>query len=46
VRKKSSHLFRHEAGKMVSTLTRIFGSEHLNPVEDVFQEALAKALQT
>jgi RNA polymerase sigma factor (sigma-70 family) len=40
------HLFRHEAGKMVATLTRIFGIEHLNLVEDVVQEALARALQT
>ena len=40
------HLFRHEAGKMVSTLTRIFGIEHLNLAEDVVQEALVRALQT
>jgi RNA polymerase sigma factor (sigma-70 family) len=40
------HLFRHEAGKMVATLTRIFGVEHLGLAEDVVQEALAKALQT
>src|SRR5260370_39478210 len=40
------HLFRHEAGKLVSTLTRIFGVEHLNLAEDVVQEALARALQT
>src|SRR2546425_1216671 len=40
------HLFRHEGGKMVATLTRIFGVEHLTLAEDVVQEALAKALQT
>ena len=40
------HLFRHEAGKMISTLTRILGIEHLNRAEDVVQEALARALQT
>jgi RNA polymerase sigma factor (sigma-70 family) len=40
------HLFRHEAGKMVAILTRIFGIEHLNLAEDVVQEALARALQT
>src|SRR6266850_3456061 len=40
------HLFRHEAGKMVATLTRIFGVEHLTLSEDVVQEALARALQT
>ena len=40
------HLFRHEAGKMVAILTRIFGLEHLTLAEDVVQEALARALQT
>src|SRR3954464_14728714 len=40
------HLFRHESGKMVATLTRIFGIEHLSLAEDVVQEALARALQT
>src|SRR6266568_9259289 len=40
------HLFRHEGAKMVATLTRIFGIEHLTLAEDVVQEALAKALQT
>jgi len=40
------HLFRHEAGKMISTLTRLFGIGHLNLAEDVVQEALARALQT
>src|SRR6266511_5413003 len=40
------HLFRHEAGKMVATLTRIFGIERWNLAEDVVQEALSRALQT
>jgi RNA polymerase sigma factor (sigma-70 family) len=40
------HLFRHEAAKMVATLTGIFGIEHLTLAEDVVQEALARALQT
>lgn len=40
------HCFRHEAGKIISTLTRIFGIEHLNRAEDVVQETLARALQT
>ena len=31
---------------MVSTLTRIFGLEHLNRAEDVVQETLVRALQT
>jgi RNA polymerase sigma factor (sigma-70 family) len=40
------HFFRHESGKIVSTLTRVFGIEHLNRAEDVVQETLVKALQT
>src|SRR4030095_509319 len=40
------HLFRHEAGKMVATVTKIFGIEHLTLAEDVVQETLARALQT
>lgn len=40
------HLFRHEWAKMIATLTRIFGVEHLALAEDVVQEALARALQT
>src|SRR5689334_16304989 len=40
------HLFRHESGKMVATLTRILGIEHLNLAEDVVQETLSRALQT
>lgn len=40
------HFFRHESAKMTSTLTRIFGLEHLNRAEDVVQETLIRALQT
>lgn len=40
------HLFREESGKMVATLTKIFGIEHLTLAEDVVQEALVRALQT
>lgn len=40
------HLFRHEAGKMVAILTRIFGLDHLSLAEDVVQESLSRALQT
>lgn len=39
------HLFRHKAGQMVSALTRYFGVENLELVEDIVQEALLKALQ-
>jgi RNA polymerase sigma factor (sigma-70 family) len=40
------HLFRHEAGKMVSYLTRFFGLARLNLAEDVVQDTLSQALQT
>jgi RNA polymerase sigma-70 factor (ECF subfamily) len=46
ITKVVDHFFRHEAGKMISTLTRIFGVEHLNRAEDVVQETLVRALQT
>jgi RNA polymerase sigma-70 factor (ECF subfamily) len=39
------HLFRRQSGQMVSTLTRFFGPENLDLVEDVVQETLLKALQ-
>jgi len=39
------HLFRRQAGRMVSTLTRIFGPRYLSLAEDVVQEALIKALE-
>ncbi|HMP83205.1 MAG TPA: sigma-70 family RNA polymerase sigma factor [Verrucomicrobiota bacterium] len=42
----TDHLFRHEAGKLVSVLTGIFGIERLQLAEDVVQEALVRALQT
>lgn len=45
VRRSVEHLFRHEAGKIVSTLTRIFGLPNLELAEDVVQEALLKALK-
>jgi RNA polymerase sigma factor (sigma-70 family) len=42
----ADHLFRHEAGKLVSVLTGIFGFDRLQLAEDVVQEALVRALQT
>ncbi|HXB06629.1 MAG TPA: sigma-70 family RNA polymerase sigma factor [Puia sp.] len=39
------HLFRHEAGKMVAVLSRIFGIHNLELVEDTVQETFLKALQ-
>ncbi|HEY8291676.1 MAG TPA: sigma factor, partial [Thermomicrobiales bacterium] len=39
------HLCRHQAGQTVATLTRLFGSQHLDLAEDVVQETLIKALR-
>jgi RNA polymerase sigma factor (sigma-70 family) len=41
----SDHLFRHEAGRMVSALTRIFGFHNLALAEDVVQDAFCRALE-
>jgi RNA polymerase sigma factor (sigma-70 family) len=38
------HLFRHESGKLVSVLTRIFGAENLDLAEDVVQDSLVEAI--
>ncbi|HEX7572117.1 MAG TPA: sigma-70 family RNA polymerase sigma factor [Bacteroidota bacterium] len=37
------HLFRHESGRMVSAMTRLFGVHNLALAEDVVQEAFEKA---
>lgn len=42
----AEHFFRHEAGKLVSVLTAIFGIARLQMAEDVVQESFARALQT
>jgi RNA polymerase sigma-70 factor (ECF subfamily) len=39
------HLFRREAGRMVSALTRVFGVHNLELAEDVVQDALCRALE-
>ena len=39
------HLFRHESGKMIAVLTRIFGVHNLEMAEDVVQEAFLAATQ-
>jgi len=39
------HLFRREAGRITSVLTRIFGIENIGLAEDVVQDTLLKALQ-
>jgi RNA polymerase sigma-70 factor (ECF subfamily) len=39
------HLFRHSAGQLVATLTRVFGAGQLELAEEVVQEALMSAMQ-
>ncbi len=41
----TDHLFRHEAGRMVAVLTRIFGIHNLALAEDVVQDAFCRALE-
>lgn len=38
------HLFRNEYGKMVSSLTRIFGVSNLELIEDAVQDSFKKAI--
>jgi len=45
VYKTVDHLFRHEAGKMVSVLTRIFGFPNIEQAEDIVQDTILKALE-
>jgi len=40
------HLFRREAGRLVSILTRLFGIHNLALAEDVVQDAFRRALET
>jgi RNA polymerase sigma-70 factor (ECF subfamily) len=39
------HFFRHEAGRLVSVLTRLFGWRHFDLVEDMVQATLLDALE-
>src|SRR5580658_10386973 len=41
----SDHLFRHQAGRMVAALTRLFGLHNLELAEDVVQDAFCCALE-
>ena len=40
------HLFRHQAGRMVSHFARLLGPAHLDLAEDAVQEAMLRALET
>lgn len=46
VRESLNHLFRHHAGQMVSVLSRIFGVDKIDLIEDSVQDALVTALKT
>lgn len=39
------HLFRRESGRLVATLTRVFGMHNLALAEDVVQDAFCRALE-
>ena len=38
------HFFRHESGKLISVLTRIFGPNNLVLAEDIVQDTLIEAM--
>ena len=40
------HFFRHESGRIVATLTRLFGVGNLALAEDVTQDAFCRAMET
>jgi RNA polymerase sigma factor (sigma-70 family) len=42
--KTIDHLFRVESGRLVSVLTRIFGSQHIDLAEDVVQDSFTEAI--
>ena len=44
-RESIDHLFRREAGRMIASLTRVFGVHNLALAEDVVQDALCRALE-
>jgi RNA polymerase sigma factor (sigma-70 family) len=45
VKQLTDHLFRNESKRMVSVLTKIFGTENLQTAEDVVQDTLLQAMQ-
>jgi RNA polymerase sigma factor (sigma-70 family) len=46
IEKGIDHLFRHQYGKMVSILTRMFGLSNLELVEDAIQDTFIQALKS
>jgi len=45
ISEKINHLFRYEYGKLVSVLTKAFGSTNIDLAEDVVQDAMLEALK-
>ncbi len=43
IEQEVEHLFRHEWGKLVAVLTKLFGPQNLQLAEDVVQDTLLKA---
>lgn len=46
IQQLTDHLFRREAGKMISVLAKVFGTENLELAEDVVQDTFIAAIQT
>lgn len=46
VTKVVDHLFRHESGRMVAVLTRVFGFANIEQAEDIVQDTIIRALET
>ena len=44
INKIVDNLFRHDSGRLVSVLTRIFGAENMDLAEDVVQDSLVEAI--
>jgi RNA polymerase sigma factor (sigma-70 family) len=45
INKVVDNLFRHDSGRLVSVLTRIFGAENIELAEDVVQDSLVEAIR-
>jgi len=45
ISKEINHLYRHEYGKIVAVLTKVFGINNIELAEDVVQEAMLDALK-
>ncbi|MDW3193377.1 MAG: sigma-70 family RNA polymerase sigma factor [Cytophagales bacterium] len=43
---KIDHLFRHESGKMVAVLTKLFGFDQLEVAEDLVQDTFIRAFES